>query len=190
MTTHTTIAPLLTDTVIHAWDDVVARQARGVVAAPKGKAHSVQDFISRLAPIRQTLRDYAQARSEQLPGYAALKIRSAAFWQRSPKGARFTNAIWMYATSAKDKTLGRLQITFCTHGIVRSEYVSYPKTDQARTYHIERLSRLMQDSLWFGEFKRGCLALPEGFLLRCVAGNGIQITSDKADKRGSVGGAQ
>lgn len=178
MTTHTTITPLLTDTVIHAWDDVMARHAQGVVAAPKGKPLSVQAFSSRLTPIRQSLRDYAQTRSEQISGYAALKIRCAAFWQRSPQGARFTGGIWMYATLAKDKTLGRLQITFLPQGIVRSEYVAFPKTDQARTYHIERLSRLMQDSQWFGEFKRGCLALPEGFLLRCVAGNGIQITSD------------
>lgn len=178
MATNPTVDPLLSDNVIHAWDDIVARHGQGVVAAPKGKAHSVEDFISRLRPIRHSLRDYAQARSEKTPGYAAFKIRLADFWQRSPKGARFTEYIWMYAAGAKDKTLGRLQITFCPEGIVRSEYVSYPKTDQARTYHIERLSLLMQNSQWFGEFKRGCLALQEGFLLQCMTGNGVQITSD------------
>jgi len=78
----------------------------------------------------------------------------------------------MYAAVAKDKTLGRLQITFCPEGIVRSEYVSYPKSDQDRTYHIEQLSLLMQNSQWFGHFKRGCLALPLGFHLECMTGNG------------------
>jgi hypothetical protein len=149
-----------------------------VVADPRGKANSVENFISRLRPIRHNLRDYAQARSEQILGYAALKVRLADFWQRSPKGARFTEYIWFYAAEAKDKTLGRLQITFCPEGIVRSEYVSYPKTDQARTYHIERLSRLMRDAHWFAEFKRGCLNLREGFLLHCMTGNGVQVTSD------------
>lgn len=51
MATNPTVDPLLTDNVIHAWDDIVARHGQGVVAAPKGKAHSVEDFISRLRPI-------------------------------------------------------------------------------------------------------------------------------------------
>jgi hypothetical protein len=178
MTTNPNIAPLLKDTLIEAWDDVVARHGQGIVAAPKGKAHSVEDFISQLRPIRHELKDCAQGRLEQILCYAALKIRLADFWQRSPKGARFTEYIWMYAAGAKDKTLGRLQITFCPDGMVRSEYVSYPKSDQGRTYHIEQLSLLMQDSQWFGEFKRGCLALQDGFLLQCMTGNGVQITAD------------
>jgi hypothetical protein len=172
-----TLAPLLTDNLVRDWDDVVRRQSAGEVAAPKGEDGSIESFIARLKPIRHDFRGHVQAHSERLPAYAALKVRLADFWQRSPKGARFTGYIWMYATSARDKTLGRLQITFCPNGIVRSEYVSYPKTETMRAYHIEKLSAWLQNPEWFDQFKIGCLSLSAGFALQATIANGIQIES-------------
>ncbi len=163
---------------MQAWDDIVARHTQGVIAAPKGQANSVENFIARLKPLRHTFREYVQALATQIQPYASLKIRIADFWQRSRKGASFKGYIWMYAASAKDKTLGRLQITFCPEGVVRSEYVSYPKTELTRAFHIERLSSLMQSAEWFAEYKRGCQALPPGFLMETTTGNGLRISSE------------
>lgn len=173
-----TVTPLLTNDVLQAWDDVVTRQAQGKVATQEGKSGSVQDFSNRLKPIRHDLRDHVQAHSEVIGAYASLKIRLAGFWQRSPKGARFKDYIWMYAAAAKDKSLGRLQITFCPEGIVRSEYVSYPKTEPMRAYHIEHLSEWLQSAEWFSEFKMGCLSLPVGFAIQATTANGIEIKSE------------
>lgn len=178
MTIRPHIAPLLADTAIHAWDDVVTRHTQRIIAAPKGTPYSVEDFSSRLIPIRQGLRDYVQSRSKEIPAYATLTVRLANFWQRSTNGALFKEYIWMYAASAKDKTLGRLQITFCPGGFVRSEYVAYPKRDRARKYQIEELSQYFREPQWFDAFKRGCLTLPRGFSLHCVAGNGVEVETD------------
>lgn len=81
------VTPLLIDNVIQAWDEVVTNHAEGKVAAPKGKLHSIETFITRLRPIRHGFREHVQAQSEQIPGYASLKVRLADFW-KSPKRGR------------------------------------------------------------------------------------------------------
>jgi hypothetical protein len=174
----------LSKTVIDAWDEAVRRKNHHIPAEEHGKPFSIKDFQDKLRPIREELVPYINRYLSQVPAYQNLRAFPAAFWGPGRKGAYLKEYIWIYAAQDRDKTRGRLQLTFCPAGIIRSEFVAYekPVTTQDRTYHIEQLGRWVKDPNWFKEFKKGCQELPPGFIIQYKTGkptsvDGKQISS-------------
>lgn len=169
--------------VLAAWD----KMAKYHVEEQLVGSRDLKILIKKLRPIRHELRSVAQPFLTANGVFQDLSLRILNLHQQAGRGrVILTSHIRLSAAPSRAITEGRLQMTFCPDGRVRSEYVCYPRTRNIDDeFQIEKIARWSRNAQWVAALIKGCNSLRPDFRISLGMRNGASIEKPIRDMRSS-----